>query len=69
MIPKFDLRYDTVHNDEILLYGHKSTRAVIGCFPEMTRNYFLVMTGHSWLIESVFNLTFDILMDIHVTVN
>ena len=46
MIPKFDLRYGTVHNDEILLYAHKSTRAVIGGFPEMTRNYFLVMTGH-----------------------
>ena len=44
MISKFDLRYGTVHNDEILLYGHKSARAVIGGFPEMTRNYFLVMT-------------------------
>ena len=46
MIPKFYLRYGTVHNDEVLLYGLKSTRAVIGCFPEMTWNYFLVMAGH-----------------------
>ena len=39
MIPKIDLRYGTVHNDEILLYGNNSMRALIGCFPVMTRRY------------------------------
>ena len=40
-----------------LLYGYKSTRALIGCFPVMTGHYFLVMTGHYKLgVQGIYNL-------------
>ena len=40
-----------------ILYGYNSTRALIGCFPVMTKHYFLVMTEHYKLgVLGIYNL-------------
>ena len=69
MIPKIDLQYGRVHNDEILLYDNNSMRALIGCFPVISCNDRALLARCPKHIQSVFNLIVDILMNIHVMVN